>query len=148
MGEPLGVVEKQNLLEGVVSDDACKVNNCLNGGEIFIFETPTKFYILQKINTGSCETTWNDFYCKCREGFAGRLCEVKLPCAIMSCPSQGSTCVNIGWTGFECISEVAFQGSEVSPHYHLISTEIDTITFNSVGFRLVMCKMGLVLKHC
>jgi hypothetical protein len=43
MGEPLGIVEKQNLLQGVVSDDACKIttDNCRNGG--------------------ICKTTWNDY---------------------------------------------------------------------------------------
>jgi hypothetical protein len=38
MGEPLGIVEKQNLVKGVVSDDACKINNCLNGGIIFFHQ--------------------------------------------------------------------------------------------------------------
>lgn len=103
MGEPLGSVAKQHLLQGVVSDDACKVNKCLNGG--------------------TCEVTWNDFKCNCAEGYAFRLCEFKLPCAIMKCP-EGSTCQNIGWQGFECVSEVAFQGTgDVSPHYHLMSSK-------------------------
>ncbi len=96
-------------------------------------------HFLKYFSQGTCETTWNDFKCNCADGYDGRLCEFKLPCAIMTCPQQ-STCHNIGWKGFECVSEVAFQGTEtVSPHYHLISNELSNVAFSSISFRLVVC---------
>ena len=39
--EPLGAVQKNDVLEGVVSDDSCRDNPCSNGGV--------------------CLVTWNDF---------------------------------------------------------------------------------------
>ena len=39
--EPLGPVQRSDVLEGVVSDDTCRTNPCINGG--------------------SCTVTWNDF---------------------------------------------------------------------------------------
>lgn len=54
MGDPLGeVILHGDVLKGVVSDDSCRVNLCLNDGE--------------------CEVTWNDFQCNCTEEFDGKM---------------------------------------------------------------------------
>ena len=46
--ESIGKVQLMSVEQGVVSDDACAVNPCENGG--------------------TCHVTWNDFHCQCQEG--------------------------------------------------------------------------------
>jgi hypothetical protein len=117
MGDPLGqVVRLGSVLEGVVSDDACKVDPCLNGG--------------------TCLVTWNDFTCLCTHEYDGKTCSHLLPCAVVACPAP-STCRNLyGGNGFECEAEAAFDGSgTLSPHYHLASADPENLTFNQISLR-------------
>jgi protein crumbs len=117
MGEPLGTVKIQNIKNGTVTDNTCRINinPCINGG--------------------TCQVTWNDFNCLCTPQYDGKVCDTRLRCADVVCP-EGSVCHNIGWTGFECVAEAAFDGKDKeSPHYILSSTEKDNITFNEASFR-------------
>ena len=107
-----------DVLKGIVSDFTCASNPCLNGG--------------------TCEVTWNDFKCHCKEGvYDGKTCDVMLRCAMVKCPS-GSTCHNIGADGFECIADAAFDGrSTSSPHYELKSNDIEQVKIPTVSFRYI-----------
>lgn len=115
MRHPLGRVTTQNLLEGTVSDDHCRSNPCVRG---------------------YCNTTWNDFVCDCFEGYAGKQCEIRLRCADVRCPDK-SACKNIGYTGFECVTDAAFDGKGyTTPHYILKSTVTPTdLSFSEISFR-------------
>ncbi|KAK0145884.1 Protein crumbs 1 [Merluccius polli] len=78
---------EQDVLKGCHSDETCKSEPCLNGGQ--------------------CKVTWNDFLCSCPENFSGRLCETRLWCVEKPCPT-GGRCVDLP-DGYECLSEASFQ---------------------------------------
>lgn len=84
----VGEVQLVNVEKGVVSDDTCVTNPCLNGG--------------------SCEVTWNDYTCHCTPGYRGRNCAEREYCHWYQCP-QGSTCRSLS-DGHECISNATFNG--------------------------------------
>jgi len=125
--KPLGEVFTQNILNGTVSDDTCKESPCENGG--------------------TCEITWNDFRCGCPDGYDGKVCEVLLPCATLKCPPL-SKCHNLGWHGFECKSDAAFDGrGTASPHYRFITQNPLNISLNESSFRYIkMFSLKIVLK--
>ena len=66
--ESIGEVELEEVLEGEVSDDTCRVNPCSNNGE--------------------CMVTWNDFVCKCPEGYKGKHCSEIEYCHWNNCPTE------------------------------------------------------------
>ena len=65
---PVGIVTTVNVQMGVVSDDTCRNNPCLNGGR--------------------CEVTWNDYRCQCPPGYKGRDCGEKEYCHWFKCPRK------------------------------------------------------------
>lgn len=77
------------VLEGVVSDDACRDDPCLHDG--------------------SCSITWNDFVCECPRGYKGKRCDEKEFCQLQDCP-EGSRCNNLD-DGYECIANTTFDGT-------------------------------------
>jgi len=91
----LGTVNIHNILEGIKSDDMCRVNPCQN--------------------SGICETTWNDYKCNCQDGYKGEDCEAKEWCYWLECPDS-STCRSLS-DGHECITNATFNGLTSSVTY-------------------------------
>ncbi|XP_039288666.1 protein crumbs isoform X2 [Nilaparvata lugens] len=87
------------VLEGVVSDDSCADNPCLQGG--------------------TCRVTWNDFVCECTRGHKGKRCEEMELCELKRCP-EGSVCRNVeaageasqGGGGYECAANITLSGHQ------------------------------------
>ena len=84
----IGEVELFDIMKGVVSDNTCNVNPCDNGG--------------------SCQVTWNDFYCACMPGFKGRKCDELEYCYWYTCPNNSECRTLID--GHECVSNATFNG--------------------------------------
>jgi len=84
------------VLQGVVSDDACRDNPCLHEGE--------------------CRVTWNDFECICPPGYKGKTCDEMEFCQLHKCPEQ-STCQNLD-AGFECLAFGTFNAAPADPPLH------------------------------
>ncbi|KAM4607826.1 protein crumbs homolog 2-like [Polymixia lowei] len=80
---------QENVLDGCQSDETCKGEPCLNGGQ--------------------CEVTWNDFQCDCPVNFSGRICETRLWCVDNPC-FRGGRCVDLP-DGYECLTEATFQNN-------------------------------------
>lgn len=81
--------DAQNLLPGCISDDMCKTEPCLNGGE--------------------CSLTWNDFTCWCPLNFTGKTCESRVWCVSDPCVN-GGRCVDLP-DGYECVANATFDNS-------------------------------------
>ena len=86
--ESLGNVTAHDIERGTVSDDTCQVEPCQNGGE--------------------CKVTWNDYQCKCKDGYKGGDCEELEYCHWYKCPAD-STCRSL-IDGHECITNATFDG--------------------------------------
>lgn len=84
----IGKVTLIGVKKGVVSDNACAVNPCVNGG--------------------TCRVTWNDYACTCPEGYRGKSCSDKEYCYWYTCP-DGGTCITLE-DGHECLSNATFNG--------------------------------------
>ena len=109
----LGFVDVKYIKEGVVSDNACRENPCQNGGW--------------------CRVTWNDYFCKCEEGYKGENCEEIEFCHWRTCP-ENSTC-NTLKDGHECVSNVTLNGEDTFLSYSpSLSQEVD-IRSMSLKFR-------------
>ncbi|KAJ8388788.1 hypothetical protein AAFF_G00130210 [Aldrovandia affinis] len=78
-----------NVQQGCLSDDACQVNPCQNGGE--------------------CSVTWNDFECRCPLNFTGRTCEARVWCVSDPC-ILGGRCVDLP-DGYECLTNGTFENN-------------------------------------
>ncbi|XP_025835498.1 protein crumbs isoform X2 [Agrilus planipennis] len=87
--------EKSLVLEGVLSDDSCRIQPCKHNG--------------------TCVNTWNDYKCECTHGFKGKDCNDLEFCELEHCP-DGSTCRNLE-DGHECIASVTFDGKSRPYHY-------------------------------
>lgn len=89
------VFDDTSILPGEVSDDLCRqgIQPCLHGAV--------------------CKNTWNDFVCICPRGYFGRFCQDTQFCELTTCPGSG-VCQNLD-DGFECITNVTFQGDDVKP---------------------------------
>ncbi|TRY86429.1 hypothetical protein DNTS_004204 [Danionella cerebrum] len=85
--------EVENVLPGCMSDDTCKMDPCMNGGE--------------------CIVTWNDFICSCPRDFTGKTCETRVWCVSDPC-INGGRCVDL-LDGFECITNATFDNTPL--HY-------------------------------
>ncbi|XP_016036029.2 protein crumbs isoform X1 [Drosophila simulans] len=93
--KPLGAVtiDRASVLPGEVSDDLCRKNPCLHNAE--------------------CRNTWNDYTCKCPNGYKGKNCQEIEFCQHVTCPGQ-SLCQNLD-DGYECVTNTTFTGQERSP---------------------------------
>ncbi|KAK2721506.1 protein crumbs-like [Artemia franciscana] len=118
--EPLGAVQKNDVLEGVVSDDSCRDNPCSNGGV--------------------CLVTWNDFRCQCPLGLKGKTCDELEFCSIYQCPGN-STCENL-IDGYECLTPATFNGVNATLTYQPI---LNNISINSITFKLRSRHGGFLL---
>lgn len=85
--------EPAAILEGVVSDNACRSNPCEYGG--------------------TCIVTWNDFNCICTRGHKSKTCSEKEFCQLKTCPSQ-SECRNLN-NGYECVANRTFNLELMEP---------------------------------
>ncbi|XP_041756688.1 protein crumbs homolog 1-like [Coregonus clupeaformis] len=79
----------ENVLDGCVSDEACKTGPCQNGG--------------------MCMVTWNDFECTCPMNFSGRRCDTRVWCVSDPCV-MGSQCVDLV-DGYECLTNATFESN-------------------------------------
>ncbi|XP_024272991.1 protein crumbs homolog 2 [Oncorhynchus tshawytscha] len=79
----------ENVLDGCVSDEACKTGPCQNGG--------------------TCMVTWNDFQCTCPMNFSGRRCDTRVWCVSDPC-AMGSQCVDLV-DGYECLTNATFESN-------------------------------------
>ncbi|KAG5879729.1 hypothetical protein JTB14_033331 [Gonioctena quinquepunctata] len=96
---PFGNVsfDKSSVLQGVHSDDSCRVNPCNHNGV--------------------CENTFNDYRCICPRGFKGKDCNELEFCELEGCP-EGSICKNLE-DSYECIANSTFNGLQDPLRYHL-----------------------------
>lgn len=83
-----------SILPGEVSDDLCRHEPCVVDG-------------------ATCKNTWNDFICICPRGYFGRFCQDTQFCELTTCPGR-AVCQNLD-DGFECITNVTFQGDDTKP---------------------------------
>nr|CAD7398371.1 unnamed protein product [Timema cristinae] len=105
--------EEGKILEGVVSDDACKDSPCHHNA--------------------TCHVTWNDYRCVCPRGYKGKMCQEMEFCQLQDCPT-GSTCRNLD-DGYECVANFTFDGRNSSlgfvftqpEHVHLSGLAFDSI---------------------
>ncbi|KAG7498180.1 crumbs-like 2-like [Solea senegalensis] len=83
--------DAENVKKGCVSDNACKVKPCLNGGE--------------------CVVTFNDFTCSCAEEYTGKTCQTRVWCISDPCVNGGH-CVDLP-DGYECVHNATFENNPV-----------------------------------
>lgn len=90
--EILGRVYKENVLEGIISDNPCESLH------------PCK-------NNAICIDIWNAYKCNCSEDFRGKNCSEWQPCSLntTNCPLN-SRCHNLD-DEYECIASLAFRQS-------------------------------------
>lgn len=93
--KPFGLVsiDRASVLPGEVSDDLCRKNPCKHNAE--------------------CRNTWNDYSCKCPNGYKGKDCQEIEFCQLVTCPG-GSICQNLD-DGYECLTNITFTGQEHAP---------------------------------
>nr|XP_023021031.1 protein crumbs [Leptinotarsa decemlineata] len=89
--------DKASVLQGVHSDDSCRVNPCNHNG--------------------ICENTFNDYRCICPRGFKGKDCNELEFCELEGCPA-GSVCKNLE-DGYECLANSTFNGLQHPLRYQL-----------------------------
>ncbi|XP_016408042.1 protein crumbs homolog 2-like [Sinocyclocheilus rhinocerous] len=111
----------ENVLPGCMSDDTCKVEPCLNGGE--------------------CTVTWNDFTCSCSRDFTGKTCETRVWCVSDPC-LNGGRCVDL-LDGFECIANATFDNTPL--HYSAKGSLVYPVT--NVTMELRTRQENAVLLH-
>ncbi|EEZ98818.2 protein crumbs [Tribolium castaneum] len=91
--------DETSVLEGVRSDNSCRINPCLHNGV--------------------CENTWNDYRCICTRGFKGKDCSDLEFCEIERCPKE-SVCKNLE-DGSECVANATFDGKTPPLKYRLVT---------------------------
>ncbi|XP_076260124.1 cell polarity complex component crumbs [Rhynchophorus ferrugineus] len=98
---PFGNVsfDKNLVLEGIQTDDLCKINPCHHNG--------------------ICENTWNDYRCICPRGFKGKICNELEFCELGGCPEEAE-CRNLE-DGYECLANATFNGKQ-DPLLYKLST--------------------------
>lgn len=121
--------DKSTVLEGVLSDDSCKINQCRN--------------------KGVCENTWNDYRCICPRGYKGKDCTDLEFCELKKCPDQ-SICKNLE-DGYECISNATFDGRTAPLQYGLLvlpnSTKSISFTTLELTYRTRSWGTALFAKY-
>jgi len=91
----LGEVATHKILEGMQSDDTCRVNPCQNDGV--------------------CHITWNAYVCNCKPGYKGENCDEYEYCFFNKCPAN-SVC-NTLKDGYECVTNATFNGVNTTLTY-------------------------------
>lgn len=128
---PFGSVSFDNstILEGVLSDDSCKVNPCHHNG--------------------ICVNTWNDYRCQCSRGFKGKDCMELEFCELeeKTCP-ENSKCRNLE-DGYECITNATFNGEMPPLLYNLAHSSVKELNFDSleITYRTRSWGTALFAKH-
>uniref|UniRef100_A0A1I8PY45 Protein crumbs n=1 Tax=Stomoxys calcitrans TaxID=35570 RepID=A0A1I8PY45_STOCA len=87
-------IDRTSVLKGEVSDDLCRKNPCRHNAE--------------------CRNTWNDYICKCPNGYKGKDCQEIEFCQLVTCPGN-SICQNLDDGGYECLTNITFRGNEKAP---------------------------------
>ncbi|XP_046739798.1 protein crumbs-like isoform X2 [Diprion similis] len=100
------VLDREKVLEGVVSDPVCNSNPCYHNG--------------------TCHVTWNDFWCQCPRGYTGKMCQEMEFCQLQDCPT-GSRCQNLD-DGYECVANATFNGSNDVFTYTYKQSEDQNVT--------------------
>ncbi|XP_036418993.1 protein crumbs homolog 2a [Colossoma macropomum] len=103
--------DAENVLHGCISDDTCKAEPCMNGGE--------------------CSITWNDFTCSCPLNFTGKTCETRVWCVSDPCVN-GGLCVDL-LDGFECVANATFDNSPL--HYTAKGSLVAPVTNITIDLR-------------
>ncbi|XP_066501005.1 protein crumbs homolog 2b [Hoplias malabaricus] len=123
-----------NLLKDCVSDQACRMNPCMNGGE--------------------CQIKWNDFLCSCPLNYTGKTCNTRVWCVSDPCV-MGSQCVDLP-DGYECLANATFENNalkyaangSLSVSVTMVSVELrtreDTGTILRASSGLEFFCMGLI----
>ncbi|XP_032388294.1 protein crumbs homolog 1 [Etheostoma spectabile] len=102
-----------NVSQGCISDNACVVNPCLNGGV--------------------CYSIWDDFICNCPPNTAGQRCEEVKWCELSPCPA--SAVCQPRSQGFECLSSVTFRVESSILHYRSNGKIKHSLCSVSLSFR-------------
>ncbi|XP_026886754.2 protein crumbs homolog 2b [Electrophorus electricus] len=110
-----------DVLEHCVSDQACMVQPCLNGGK--------------------CQLKWNDFVCSCPLNYTGKTCETRVWCASDPC-ILGSWCVDLP-DGYECLANATFENNALK--YNANGSLSASVTTVSVDLR-TRAESGTVLR--
>ncbi|XP_065210644.1 protein crumbs isoform X2 [Planococcus citri] len=116
------------VLEGVLSDDTCRSNPCLN--------------------QAACVVTWNDYTCTCPHGYKGKQCQEMEFCQVKDCPT-GSECRNLDH-GYECVSNITMNGvvSNTSLQYAFIHNTDVAVALNSIEIMYRSKTGGTLLYLC
>lgn len=120
--------DKSTVLEGIHSDDSCKVNPCQHNGE--------------------CVNTWNDYMCICIRGYKGKDCTEQEFCELERCP-EGAECKNLD-DGYECVANATFDGKSDPLQYGFTSLPNSTVPlFDTLELTYRTRSWGTVLfaKH-
>ncbi|XP_041667539.1 protein crumbs homolog 2a [Cheilinus undulatus] len=96
--------DAESVEAGCVSDDTCKAEPCLHGGE--------------------CIITFNDFKCSCLEEYRGKICETRVWCVSDPCVN-GGVCVDLP-DGYECVYNATFENNPV--HYSAAGSLSDPVS--------------------
>lgn len=107
--------DKTLVLEGVRSDDSCRVNPCHHNG--------------------ICYNTWNDYRCECVRGFKGKDCMEQEFCELEHCPPN-SECKNLE-DGYECVANATFDGRTPPLMYSFTVLPNSTEDFHFTSLELV-----------
>ncbi|XP_028987723.1 protein crumbs homolog 1-like [Betta splendens] len=101
------------VAEGCISDNACAVNPCLNGGV--------------------CYSMWDNFTCNCPPNTAGQRCEEVKWCELSPCPATAICQAHS--QGFECLSNVTFRDRSSAVHYQSNGNVTRVLSGVSLRFR-------------
>ena len=125
--DSLGTVQRsQDVLQGVVSDNNCRLDPCFNSGNCTITWNDFRSVLLLlflKMNFEYISFLFKYFIrCICPPGFKGKTCSELEFCAIHQCPAGGQ-CRNLN-DGYECLSSATFNGVNSTVEYTSIGIDV------------------------